>query len=378
MANVTLRNKKIANGKLSLYLDFYPEIINPKSGKLTRREFLKLKIFENPKNELEREHNSTQVQLAEQIRSKRLMDIRNKEYGLKEHMNLDINFYNFFQSVVTDYYNNGSKGNYHCWKSSLDYWKKFIGKSLSSKQLLPYHVEKYREFLLSTKSLRNEEREICRNTASTYYKNFISILKRANKKKLLASNLAEDAVYIKEEDTYRDYLTEEELQELSKTPCALPSLKRMAFFSVMTGLRFSDILNLQWENIFQDKSQGYYIKLKEQKTGNIQNHFIPDNAYSLLLKEDTNEGSVFIDIKYTQITRPLKEWLDAAGMKKKISFHNFRHTYATLQLSKGTDIYTLSKMLGHKNVSTTQIYGKVMDRQKIEASKKLNLNFDGL
>jgi len=190
--------------------------------------------------------------------------------------------------------------------------------------------------------------------------------------------LAEDAVYIKEEDTYRDYLTEEELQELSKTPCALPSLKRMAFFSVMTGLRFSDILNLQWENIFQDKSQGYYIKLKEQKTGNIQNHFIPDNAYSLLLKEDTNEGSVFIDIKYTQITRPLKEWLDAAGMKKKISFHNFRHTYATLQLSKGTDIYTLSKMLGHKNVSTTQIYGKVMDRQKIEASKKLNLNFDGL
>jgi len=378
MANVTLRNKKIANGKLSLYLDFYPEIINPKSGKLTRREFLKLKIFENPKNELEREHNSTQVQLAEQIRSKRLMDIRNKEYGLKEHMNLDINFYNFFQSVVTDYYNNGSKGNYHCWKSSLDYWKKFIGKSLSSKQLLPYHVEKYREFLLSTKSLRNEEREICRNTASTYYKNFISILKRANKKKLLASNLAEDAVYIKEEDTYRDYLTEEELQELSKTPCALPSLKRMAFFSVMTGLRFSDILNLQWENIFQDKSQGYYIKLKEQKTGNIQNHFIPDNAYSLLLKEDTNEGSVFIDIKYTQITRPLKEWLDAAGMKKKISFHNFRHTYATLQLSKGTDIYTLSKMLGHKNVSTTQIYGKVMDKQKIEASKKLNLNFDGL
>jgi len=378
MANVTLRNKKIANGKLSLYLDFYPEIINPKTGKLTRREFLKLKTFENPKNELEREHNTTQVQLAEQIRSKRLMDIRNKEYGLKEHMNLDINFYNFFQSVVTDYYNNGSKGNYHCWKSSLDYWKKFIGKSLSSKQLLPYHVEKYREFLLSTKSLRNEEREICRNTASTYYKNFISILKRANKKKLLASNLAEDAVYIKEEETYRDYLTEEELQELSKTPCALPSLKRMAFFSVMTGLRFSDILNLQWQNIFQDKSQGYYIKLKEQKTGNIQNHFIPDSAYSLLLKEGTNEGSVFINIKYTQITRPLKEWLDAAGMKKKISFHNFRHTYATLQLSKGTDIYTLSKMLGHKNVSTTQIYGKVMDKQKIEASKKLNLNFDGL
>ena len=152
----------------------------------------------------------------------------------------------------------------------------------------------------------------------------------------------------------------------------------MAFFSVMTGLRFSDINNLQWKNVFHDRSQGYYIKLKEEKTGNIQNHFIPDNAHALLIKEGTNEGKVFQNIKYSQITRPLKEWLDAAGIDKKISFHNFRHTYATLQLSKGTDIYTLSKMLGHKNVTTTQIYGKVMDRQKIEASKKLNLEFDGL
>lgn len=378
MANVTLRSKKLANGKLSLYLDFYPEIINPKTGKPTRREFLKLKIFENPKNELEKEHNSTQVQLAEQIRSKRLMDIRNKEYGLKEHMDLDINFYNFFSTVVEEYYNNGSKGNYHSWKSSLDYWEKYIGKSLNSKQLLPYHVEKYREFLLSTKSIKNNKKTLARNTASTYYKNFINVLKRAYKKKLLASNLAEDAVFIKEEETYREYLNEEELQELSRTTCSLPSLKRMAFFSVMTGLRFSDIINLDWQNIFYDKSQGYYIKLKEQKTGNIQNHFIPDSAYSLLLKEYTNEGRVFKNIKYTQIIKPLKEWLDAARIKKKISFHNFRHTFATLQLSKGTDIYTLSKMLGHKNVTTTQIYGKVMDRQKIEASKKLNIDFDGL
>lgn len=378
MANVTLRSKKLARGKLSLYLDFYPEIINPKTGKPTRREFLKLKIFENPKNEIEREHNSTQIQLAEQIRSKRLVDIRNKEYGLKEHMDLDINFYNFFSNIVDEYYNNGSKGNYHSWKSSLAYWEKYIGKSLNSKQLLPYHIEKFREFLLTTKSLKQPDKKLAKNTASTYYKNFINVLKRAYKKNLLASNLAEDAVYIKEEETYREYLTEEELQELSKTSCTFPSLKRMAFFSVMTGLRFSDINSLEWHNVIHDKSQGHYIKLKEQKTGNIQNHFIPDNAYNILIKEGTNEGKVFKNIKYSQIVIPLREWLKAAGIKKKISFHNFRHTYATLQLSKGTDIYTLSKMLGHKNVTTTQIYGKVMDRQKIEASKKLNLKFDGL
>lgn len=377
MGNVTLRSKKIANGKRSLYLDYFPEIINPKTGKPTRREFLKLHVYQNPKTELEKQHNTTQVEFAEHIRSKRLIDIRNKEYGLKEHLDLDINFYDFYKLILDDYYNNGSKGNYHSWKSSLDYWKLFIGEKLMSKQLTPYHVEKYRKFLLSVKSLKSKRtQELSRNTASTYFKNFINVLKRANKKKLLSSNLAEDAEYIKEEETFREYLTEEELETLWKKPVKIPIIKNMAFFSVMTGLRFSDIINLRWEDLFHDRNEGHYIRLKEQKTKNIQNHFIPDNAFKLLPKKDI--GLVFKDIKYSQITRPLKDWITSAEINKEITFHNFRHTFATLQLSKGTDIYTLSKMMGHKNVMTTQIYGKVMDKQKIAASQKMNLSFDGL
>ena len=377
MGNVTLRTKKIANGKRSLYLDYFPEVISPKTGKPTRREFLKLYIYEKPKDEIQKQHNSTQVELAEHIRSKRLLDIRNKEFGLKEHVNLDVNFFDFYNSVVEKYYNNGSKGNYHSWKSSLDYWKMFIGNKLMSKQLTPYHVEKYRDFLLSVKSIKSKgAQELSRNTASTYFKNFINVLKRANKKKLLSSNLVEDAEYIKEEETHREYLTEDELSRLWKKPVKLPVLKDMAFFSVMTGLRFSDIINLKWEDIFHDRNEGYYIRLKEQKTKNIQNHFIPDNAYKLL--PEKAKGKVFKDIKYSQITRPLKAWITSAEINKHITFHNFRHTFATLQLSKGTDVYTLSKMMGHKNVMTTQIYGKVMDKQKIEASQKMNLNLDGL
>jgi len=377
MGNVTLRTKKIANGKRSLYLDYFPEVISPKTGKTTRREFLKLYIHEKPKDEIQKKHNSTQVELAEHIRSKRLLDIRNKEFGLKEHVDLDVNFFDFYKSIVDNYYNNGSRGNYYSWKSSLDYWNLFIGNKLMSKQLTPYHVEKYREFLLSVKSIKSKRtEELSRNTASTYFKNFINVLKKANKKKLLASNLADDAEYIKEEETHREYLTEDELATLWKKPVKLPILKNMAFFSVMTGLRFSDIVNLKWEDIFYDRNEGYYIRLKEQKTKNIQNHFIPENAYKLLPKK--GNGKVFKDIKYTQITRPLKEWISSAEINKHITFHNFRHTFATLQLSKGTDVYTLSKMMGHKNVMTTQIYGKVMDRQKIEASQKMNLDFDGL
>lgn len=71
-------------------------------------------------------------------------------------------------------------------------------------------------------------------------------------------------------------------------------------------------------------------------------------------------------------------WIESAGLSKKISFHNFRHSYATLQLANGTDIYTVSKLLGHKNVSTTQIYTKILDKNKIEAANRIKLNLDGI
>jgi site-specific recombinase XerD len=70
----------------------------------------------------------------------------------------------------------------------------------------------------------------------------------------------------------------------------------------------------------------------------------------------------------------LKRWIESAGITKKITFHCFRHTFATLQLSNGTDIYTVSKMLGHTNVKTTQIYAKVVDEKKEKAAHAIKLD----
>ena len=128
MGNVTLRSKKLANGKKSLYLDYFPEIISPKTGQATRREFLKIHIYESPKDEIQRQYNKTQIEFAELVRSKRLLDIRNKEFGLKEHVDINVNFYDFYNDIVEKYLNTGSKSNYHVWKSSLAYWELFMGK----------------------------------------------------------------------------------------------------------------------------------------------------------------------------------------------------------------------------------------------------------
>ena len=74
------------------------------------------------------------------------------------------------------------------------------------------------------------------------------------------------------------------------------------------------------------------------------------------------------------ISKPLKKWIEAAGIKKHITFHCFRHSYATLQLELGTDIYTIKSMLGHTNVKTTQIYSHIVDSAKEKAANTIHID----
>jgi integrase len=378
MANVTLRQKKIANNKSSLYLDYFPPIINPKTANETRREFLKLKIFDHPTNLLEKEHNKTTIEFANLIRAKRLTQLKDREYGFKENIEINVNFLDYYETIVAEYYNKGSKSNYMAWRASFGYFKKFIGSKVSSKNLTPVVIKKYREFLLNTPNLRTNNGKIAVNTASTYYKHFLFVLKRAFIDQIIPTNLAEHALHIKEEETFREYLTEDELVKLWNTEIKFPQIKRAALFSALTGFRFIDIKNLNWNFVLGDKHQGYYVRLKEQKTGNIHNHPISLNAYEILQQENTTTGTVFNGLNYQKTHTTVKTWVKASGIQKKISFHNFRHSYATLQLANGTDIYIVSKLLGHKNVATTQIYTKVLDKNKIEAANRINLDLDGL
>lgn len=380
MIKVTLREKPLKSDKVSLYLDYYPPIILPDTGKKTRREFLNLYIEKNPKTQEEKKQNKATLQLANGVRSKREVQLRNREFGFKDNVNISIDFLNFYKNIVTGYYNKGSKSQYNSWQSSYNHFEHFCSDKITTADLDSNFVKRYRNYLLNAEINRNlmEVKNLSRNTASTYFKHFIYVLREGYKEGFIEKDLAKNAEYIKEEETQREYLTEEELKKLWNTPIKKEVIKHMAMFSALSGLRFVDVRNLQWENIYQDKHQGYYIQLREQKTNSTKNHPINETAYSILKMQNTNEGFVFRNIEYTQVSRPMKDWLTASGIKKKISFHNFRHSYATLQLANGTDIYTVSKLLGHKNVTTTQIYTKVLDKNKIEAANRIKLDLDGI
>ena len=102
---------------------------------------------------------------------------------------------------------------------------------------------------------------------------------------------------------------------------------------------------------------------------------ISEQAFNLLGERQEPKAKVFEGLYYSAHTNlHLFKWITKAGIIKDITFHCFRHTFATLQLSNGTDIYTVSKMLGHRELKTTQVYAKIIDQTKRNAANKIQLD----
>ena len=114
-----------------------------------------------------------------------------------------------------------------------------------------------------------------------------------------------------------------------------------------------------------------YVTLRMQKTKELVNNPISDEALELIGERET--GPIFAGFADKMTQAPLKNWLKAAGITKKISFHCSRHTFGSLQVDAGTSVYTVQHMLGHKNVSTTQIYANMADESKRESVNRITL-----
>ncbi|NQU84529.1 MAG: integrase catalytic domain-containing protein, partial [Mariniphaga sp.] len=165
------------------------------------------------------------------------------------------------------------------------------------------------------------------------------------------------------------------LNKLAKTPCNNDLLKRAALFSALTGLRFSDIQKMVWGELEYIEGQGYFLNFDQKKTKGVEVLPISEQAHSLLGEPGELTVKVFNGLKYSAYhNKHLFQWIGAAGITKDITFHCFRHTFATLQLFNGTDIYTVSKMLGHKDLKTTQVYAKIVDEAKRQAADKIKLD----
>jgi integrase len=369
MAKVTLRKKPIAKGRQTLYLDFYPTIAHPNTGKQVRREYLKLYLFDKPRLEEQKEHNRETNKLAENIRALRQIEIQNRQYGFLSDSKRNESFVAYFRNLAKKRTGSNSDN----WNMAVEYFATFAGDQVRFLDITEALCNNYRGYLMSGPSIRRKGISIARNTAVSYFSKFRTVLKAAYKAGYLTDNLNDRIEGIKPQETHREYLTLEELQQLAKAGCDDPVLKRAALFSVLTGLRFSDIKKLVWDEVRGTATGGYYLQFRQEKTDGAETLPISDQAFSFLGDRKGPHDIVFEAFKYSSIDSFLPGWLLRAEISKHITFHSFRHTFATLQLTKGTDIYTVSKMLGHRNLKTTQVYAKIIDAKKVEAAGRIRL-----
>ncbi len=365
--NVTLR-QRVKGNKISLYLDYY------NSGK---REYEYLNLYLTPESESgkltkqQKDDNRKNLAMAEAIRAKRLIEIKNDEFGFRDTEKVKGSFLIYFEQQTRKRKN--SLGNWGNWDSALKHLKKFAPRGITFKEIDKQWLEGFKDYLQNEVKNRSKK-GLSQNSQSSYFSKVLAALKEAVKDGILQNNPADQVQGIKPDDPNREFLTLEELQAVAKEECELPLLKTAFLFSTLTGLRWSDIEKLVWSEVQQSDISGYYIRFRQKKTKGAETLPISEQAFQLLGERKSPADKVFDGLQYSAWhNQKLREWISKAGIIKHITFHCARHTYATLQITLGTDIYTVSKLLGHKHMKTTEVYAKVIDHKKQEAANRIKL-----
>jgi integrase len=359
---VKIRTKALKDGKrAALRLDYYPPILNPNTGKLIRFQNTGLFIYTGKNlTPLERQHNQVTKQQAEQVRSQRQIDIQRSQFDFfNKHQN-DC-FIQYVQAIA-----DSKKGST---KTLYEITAKYLRAFNNNKPLLfsALSVATIERFLVFLQS-----QDLQTNSVWLYYSKVKAVLKQAYRKDIISTDIAAKVESAPKEDSEKGYLTLDELRQLFNTPCKHEHLKRACIFSALTGLRKSDILKLTYKDFSKDETGLTYISIRQQKTQKIITNPIGEQAAEIAGSGNPDD-KVFPVAYSDKKAKQLTAWVQSAGITKKVTFHTFRHTFATMQLMAGTDITTVSKLLGHSNLNQTMVYAKIVDKAKREAADKIKL-----
>lgn len=377
---VRMRIKELKNGNRSIYLDTY------QNGKHIY-EFLKLYLVPEV-NEAAKTQNETTLQAANSIKAQRILDITQEKGGISKASHGG-------KMLLSDWCKECARrkgGNYEKmmlrgFRHLADYgWNGVTLSDVDKKYCEGYidylsHAKKY-----THDSTRGEtiltDKPINKTTVSIYWRYFVFALAEALKEDYIKFNPATQIDNIHKKETKplentRSFLTLDELKTLIATE--LPETKykdiRNAFlFSCFCGLRVSDVENLRWRDIQCDGGR-YFTMIRMKKTGDALTLPLSDNAIKCLPERNgKGDDDAIFSMPISPYTRSwvLKRWAKAAGITKDICYHMSRHTFATSLLTLGADLYTTSKLLGHRRIQTTQIYAEIVDKKKEDAVNLLN------
>lgn len=379
---VRIRTKKLANGNESIYLDLY------KDGDRVY-EFLKLYLIPE-KSKTDKEANRKTLELANAIKAKRIVELQNNEHGFKTNTTRSkMNLIQFVLHLADEQLaKSGNKRSYYYTLHSLaKHLDAYAGDKITFAKVNTEFVKGFIAYLRTAENFNYEnskkkpkDETLSQNTQYNLYKKFAWVIGKAVKADILIINpldKIDNTDKPKPEDGKREFLTIEEIKKLMATSCKDDMLKRSFIFCCLVGLRYSDVKKLVWDDLYIDNNKETILRLRVTKSKRYEDFPISKEALRWLPEQrGSDDELIFVLPKNDNSNRKLKRWCTFAGIKKKISFHCSRHTAATLNLSLGVPIETVSKLLGHTKISTTQIYAKIVDKNKKAAVHKQDGIFD--
>ena len=381
---VTIRFKSLAKGSKSIYLDIYRDGVRS-------YEFLKLYLIpERPGVEADKTANQITLDAANAIKAQRIKDILNGEAGIKDRKGENVLLLDWMQTQETQHaqaakdagHDARAAENYHTTRLHL---ARYIESAYKGRVITLAAVDKdfcagFVQYLKGAKKTRTTKNglvehksggKLSANTCNMYYSKLAAALNAAYKRELIPNNpatLLEDNQRAKMQQTERAYLTAEELNTLNAAYCGNEQVKAAFLFSCMCGLRWSDIKALTWEKV-NTGAETWQVETRMLKTQKVLYLPISPEARKFMpAREDKGpQDLVFSLPSFNSTNKAVKAWVKRAGIAKDITFHCARHTFATLMLTLGADLYTTSKLLGHSDIKVTQIYAAIIDKKKQDA-----------
>lgn len=363
---VKLRRKKLANGNTSLYLDIY------KDGQ-RKKEYLKLYLIPE-KNNKAKEQNKKTLEIAETIKAERIVSVQSSKSKVLSEVKTDIPFVDYIEKEIERLKGIRTQNYIRRYTSSMRWVRRFDNKT-SLYNINKVWIQNYIHFLSTTPNKYGKI--LNQNTVHEYLIYIANILNNAVREGIISDNPTKklsSADRPKKYDSKRAFLTTEELKRLidTKAPQKYNHIRGAFLFSCFCGLRYSDIVQLKWKHI-KSSNGNVIIEKQLQKTKEMLYLPLSSKATSFLPERGNDNENVFnLPKSLTTIEAYIKVWAEFAGIDKCVTFHTARHTFAVSILTCGGDIYTLSKLLGHKNVTTTQIYADIIESTKKKTMELLD------
>jgi site-specific recombinase XerD len=344
MITVTIREKMLNDGRRSLYLDIYDK------GK-RKREALDMYLLPETTTAVKVANKQT-LKRAELARGRVLFEAQNPAFAIQPKERQIVHY-------LIPTFEEFSKGrNTRTYKTLLFHFRNICSSSMKVAQINERWINKLIDYL--------RDRGVIDNTIAEYIAKLRVFWRWCRKRGMAEGDPFEDIV-IKTHSAVKEYLTIEEMQQLVNTPTKC-RVRNIFLFSCFTGLRYSDIIKLRWKDVEQCNGRTRLV-FRQQKTRSQEYMDINEQAVSLMGERCEGDWLVFGGWKECSslANLQLRKWTESAGIHKHLTFHCARHTFATMLLTLDTDIYVVSKLLGHSSVKTTQVYAKIVDKKKQQA-----------